>query len=179
MNASSYILQSDRLLLRPFIDTDIDAVFQGLSHPEIIKYYGVSYQTKEATKAQMTFFSDLEKNGTGRWWAICDVNNEIFFGAAGLNNVSKENKKGEIGFWLLQDAWGKGIMQEAIPLVLDFGFQQLNLHRIEAIVETENEACKKLMTKFNFSHEGTMKECEIKEGKFISLDMYATFYPNT
>ena len=49
------ILKTERLLLRQFADTDLENVFKGLSHPKVIKYYGVNYQTLEATKEQMTF----------------------------------------------------------------------------------------------------------------------------
>ena len=64
-------------------------------------------------------------------------------------------------------------MNEAMPLLCDYGFDKLGLHRIEGIVETENINCKKAMSKLNFDLEGTMRECEIKNGKFISLDIYA------
>ena len=167
------IIKNDRLLLRPFVEHDLANVFKGLSHPDVIKYYGVSYKTLEETKAQMKFFADLEKNETGMWWAVCSIDNTTFYGGSGFNKVNKEHQKGEIGFWLIPDFWGKGIMLEAIPLICHFGFDQLGLHRIEGIVETENTNCKKIMTKLDFQHEGTMKDCEIKNGKFISLDIYA------
>ena len=57
-------IKTERFLLRQFIESDIDNVFKGLSDPEIIKYYGVSYKTLEATKEQMEFFTNLEKEGT-------------------------------------------------------------------------------------------------------------------
>lgn len=44
------IIKTDRLLLRQFVESDLENVFNGLSHPDIIKYYGVSYLTLEATK---------------------------------------------------------------------------------------------------------------------------------
>ena len=90
------IIRTERLLLRQFVDNDIENVFKGLSHPDIIKYYGVSFQTLKATKQQMTFFADLEKNETGIWWAICSADNKIFYGAGGLNSLNKEHKKAEI-----------------------------------------------------------------------------------
>jgi ribosomal-protein-alanine N-acetyltransferase len=167
------ILRTERLLLRQFVDDDLENVFKGLSHPDIIKYYGVSFQTLEATREQMTFFADLEKNETGIWWAVCSADNKIFYGAGGLTSLSKEHKKAEIGFWLISDFWGNGIMKEAMPLLCDYGFDNLGLHRIEGFVESENKNCKKAMAKLDFQHEGTMKECEIKNGKFISLDIYA------
>lgn len=173
MNSNFPILKTERLLLRQFADSDLENVFNGLSHPDIIKYYGVSYQTLEATKAQMEFFADLEKNETGIWWAVCSPDNQLFYGAGGLNSLSKEHKKAEIGFWLLPGYWGKGFMTEAMPLICNYGFDTLGIHRIEGIVETENLLCKKAMEKLRFQHEGTMRECEIKNGKFISLDIYA------
>lgn len=172
------IIKTDRLLLRQFIESDIENVFKGLSHPDIIKYYGVSYQTLEATKAQMKFFADLEKNETGIWWAVCSLDNNIFYGAGGLNSLSKEHKKAEIGFWLISDFWGQGIMTDAMPLICSYGFDKLGLHRIEGLVETENANCKRAMSKLDFRHEGTMTDCEIKEGKFISLDIYAKLNDN-
>lgn len=166
-------MTTGRLLLRPIVDSDIDNIFKGLSHPDIIKYYGVNYQTLEATKEQMTFYADLVSNETGIWWAVCSLDGKTFYGAGGLNSLSKEHKKAEIGFWLLTDFWGQGIMKEAIPLICNYGFDKLGLHRIEGFVETNNENCKTAITKLGFLHEGTMKDCEIKNGKFISLDIYA------
>jgi ribosomal-protein-alanine N-acetyltransferase len=58
-------IRTERLLLRQFVESDLENVYKGLSNPEIIKYYGVSYKTLEDTKAQMQFYSELEKNKTG------------------------------------------------------------------------------------------------------------------
>ncbi len=167
------IIKTDRLLLRQFVEDDLENVFKGLSHPDIIKYYGVSYNTLESTREQMKFFADLEENKTGIWWAICSADNKIFYGAGGLNSLNKNFKKAEIGFWLLSNFWGKGIMKEAVPLICNYGFNNLGLHRIEGFVESENDNCKRAMAKLDFILEGTMNDCEIKNGRFISLDIYS------
>ncbi len=166
-------LESERVILRQFIDSDLENVFKGLSHPEIIKYYGISFDSIEATKEQMIWFADLEKNENGIWWAVCSQIDGRFLGAGGLNNLSKENKKAEIGFWLLPESWGKGIMTETIPLILNYAFKNIGLHRIEGFVETKNTNCKKALAKLKFNLEGTMQDCEIKNGEFISLDIYS------
>jgi [ribosomal protein S5]-alanine N-acetyltransferase len=166
-------LQSDRLLLRQIVDTDIEHIFKGLSHPDVITYYGVSFMTLEETKEQMKFFADLEEQETGIWWAVCSKATGDFYGAGGFNNWSKEHRKAEIGFWLLPDCWGNGIMAEAMPLICDYGFDELGLHRIEGFVETENINCKKALAKLGFTLEGTMRDCEVKDSKFISLDIYS------
>ena len=162
-------IKTNRLLLREIIDTDIENIFKGLSHPQVIIHYGVSYDSLEATKEQMSWFAEPEQN----WWAICSKDNATFYGAAGLNGISTEHKKAEIGLWLLPEFWGKGIMKEVMPLICEYGFSELGLHRIEGFVESENENCKKAMSKLDFEYEGTMRECEIKNGEFISLDIYA------
>ncbi|HXS58631.1 MAG TPA: GNAT family N-acetyltransferase, partial [Hanamia sp.] len=67
METAFPLIKTGRLLLRRFVPDDLEKVYEGLSHPDVIKYYGVSYDSPEATKEQMKFFSDLEKDGTGIW----------------------------------------------------------------------------------------------------------------
>lgn len=168
-------LKTERLLLRRFRQSDLENVYQGLSHPDVIKYYGVNYTSLEDTQRQLEWFWENEKNQTGIWWAVCSPDDKIFYGGGGLSSMSMEHRKAEIGFWLLPQHWGKGIMPEAMPLIFDYAFQHLNLHRIEGLVESDNEICKKAVRKLNFIHEGTMVDCEIKNGRFISVDIYAKF----
>ena len=167
------IIHTDRLTLRPITDSDLPHIFEGLSHPDVIPYYGVSFKTLEETKEQMSWYSNLVKNNTGFWWAVCDKADMTFLGAGGYNDMDTTHRKAEIGFWLLPKAWGKGYMQEAMPAIVQCGFDRLNLHRIEGFVDSENSNCKKAMAKLEFEHEGTMKECEMKNGKWVSVDIYA------
>ena len=162
-------LKTERLLLREIVESDLQNIYSGLSNPLVIKYYGVSYDSLEATKEQMKWFKDPKQ----LWWAICSHDHQHFYGAGGLNDISEEHQKAEIGLWLLPDFWGKGIMSEALPLICDYGFNQLDLHRIEGFVESNNQNCKRGMAKLDFEYEGTMKDCEIKNGQFISIDIYA------
>jgi ribosomal-protein-alanine N-acetyltransferase len=162
------------MLLRPFEESDLDNVYLGLSHPDVIRYYGVSYLSRESTKTQMAWFRELERNGTGIWWAVCSSDNAIFYGAGGLNGLNAVHRKAEIGFWLLPDFWRKGIMREVLPLIVDYGFSKMGLHRIEGLVETGNLNCKRALESLDFVHEGTMTECEIKNGQRISLDIFAS-----
>lgn len=173
MNNYFPVLDSSRVVLRQIVATDINNIFKGLSHPDIIKYYGIHFESLEATNEQMTWFADLEKNKNGIWWAICSKSDGEFLGAGGLNDLSMENKKAEIGFWLYPENWGKGYMTEAMPLILNHAFETIGLHRIEGFVETENTNCKNALAKLNFTLEGTMVDCEIKNGEFISLNIYS------
>lgn len=173
MNKKFPSLKGENFMLRQINGSDIDNIYLGLSNPEIIKYYGVSYQSKSETEEQMKWFNELEQTETGIWWAVVNEKNDVFYGAIGLNNLNKIHRKAEIGFWLIPNFWGKGIMSGALKLIINYAFSGLNLHRIEAMVEKENLNSKKLLQKLNFSFEGTLVDHEIKNDSFISIDVYA------
>ena len=162
-----------RLLLRPIEPSDINNIHLGLSDKDVIRFYGVRFDSLEATKVQMQWYSDLEKNSTGTWWAISSKASGQFFGAIGLNDIDIYNSKAEMGFWLLPQHWGKGLVSEAIPEVINHGIGVTGLHRIEAWVETENRSCKRTLISQGFAKEGTLRDFEKKDGKFICLDVYS------
>lgn len=166
-------LRTDRLLLREIVSTDIEKVFEGLSHPEVIKQYGVSYTTLEATKEQMDWYAGMIKEDTGRCWAICSADNTEFYGVITLPFWKKEHRKAELGYWLLPRYWRQGIVTEAAACVIKYAFSNMNLHRITAEVEDDNKASIATLKKLGFQYEGTQKECEIKNGRFLNLEMYA------
>ena len=163
-------LKTEKILLRDIEGSDIDTIFRGLSNPDVIKHYGVSFDSLEETKEQMKWFADTKQ----KWFAICSADNNVFYGAGGLNDISKKHKKAEIGLWLLPEYWGKGIMKKVVPLICDYGFDKLELHRIEGFVDSENKNCKRAMSALDFELEGTMRDCEIKNNKFVSIEIYST-----
>jgi ribosomal-protein-alanine N-acetyltransferase len=164
---------SGRLELRPIIATDKAYIHRGLSHPDVIRHYAVSFPTLEATQEQMDWYAGLERDGSGQWFAIISTDGSEFCGAIGINNIAKGHRRCELGFWLLPEHWRKGIMREALPLVIHHAFHTLALHRIMAEVETDNAASAKALVQAGFVHEGTLRECEWKDGRTISLDVFA------
>lgn len=166
---------TDRLLIRPIIDEDYDSVFQGLSDPDVIKYYGVSYDSYEATKDQMDWYAKIKSEKTGIWWALVDRKDQSFVGAIGFNDWEQQHRKAEFGLWLLPAYWKQGYIQEATPKVFQYAFEEMKLHRIEAFVESENKASQTALTRLGFQHEGCMRDAEFKNGRFISIEVFAFF----
>jgi len=165
-------LRTDRLVLRSITAADIGHIHRGLSHPDVIRHYAVSFLTLEATQEQMDWYATLEREGSGKWWAICSAADDVFLGAIGLNNIVQAHRRGDLGFWLLPEHWRKGYIAEALPAVVDHGFRVLGLHRIVAEVETENPASANALRRAGFMHEGTLRECELKDGRYLSLDVF-------
>ncbi len=169
------VLTTQRLLLREILQTDINEVFRGLSHPEVIKHYGVSFRTLEATQEQMDWYANMITEDSGRCWAICSPDNTIFYGVLTLVFWNKEHRKAETGYWIFPEHWGKGIVSEALGRALEYGFAEMNLHRVSAESDDDNAGSIAVLKKLGFIQEGTRRECEIKDGRFITLDIFAKF----
>ena len=121
----------------------------------------------------MDWFAKLEKKGTGMWFAVCSLDNKTFYGAGGLNDLSKEHKKAEIGFWLLTDFWGKGIMTQVVERFSEYCLGERGLHRLEATVFPHNEASAKVLEKAGFEREGVLKKAYLKNGQFLDGILFA------
>lgn len=172
-------LTTDRFLLQEIHADDQAFIFEGLSDPLVITYYGISYKTLEATKEQMDFYKDMQLNDTGTWWKIVEKGTGNRVGAIGYNNFNKQHARAEIGYWLLPAFWGQGIVGDVLPAMIQHMFQARKIHRIEALVETGNAASNKVLERVGFTYEGLMRDCEIKNGKYISLSVYSLLSSDT
>lgn len=165
-------LTTERLLLQQVLLEDQQFIFEGLSHPEVIPFYGVRYESFEAAKAQLDWYEQIYKDGTGISWKMVEKQTGKNVGNISVYLYKPEHKKAEIGFWLLPEFWNNGFASEAMTAVLHYWKEEKALHRMEAFVEEGNTASSKLLEKAGFHYEGKMVDCEIKNGYFISLLIY-------
>ncbi|HYF31154.1 MAG TPA: GNAT family protein [Chitinophagaceae bacterium] len=166
-------LSTQRFVLQQILRSDQAFIYEGLSHPQVIPYYGVWYDSFEDTAGQMDFYEAQWEQGTGCFWKITDRGTGESAGVIGFNNYQSKHNKAEIGYWLLPAFWKKGIIAEVLPVVINYMQEEKKIHRIESLVEEGNEESYKVMEKAGFEYEGTMRDCEIKRGKYISLRIYA------
>jgi len=166
-------LRTDNIVLRKIRSSDQFAVFQGLSDEQVIKYYGAEYHSYADTKAQLDWFDLQLRTKTGIWWGITTQEIGTLLGTCGLYNLQEVHRKAELGYWLMPSYWRQGIMRKVLTTILHYGFQEMQLHRIEAYVETENRASFNLLQQLGFRHEGTLKDYEFKRDQFISLHVLA------
>ena len=165
-------LQTPRFLLTRVLADDQQFLFEGLSDPVAMPYNGVYYQTFEETKAQLEWYEKNFQAGTGVPWKIVDKNTNENIGVISFYYYKPEHKKAEVGFWLLKQYWNKGITTEVLKAVVDYCQEEKGIHRLEAFVEEENTASARVLEKNGFVLEGTMRDAEIKFGRYISLRVY-------
>lgn len=159
--------------LLPVERKDQAFVFAGLSDPAVIRYYGVSYSTLEETAGQMDFYEKLVTEETGASWKIVDQEGGIPIGVVTAYLYQPAHERIEVGFWLVPGAQGKGAMSMVFPAFLDQLKKLFTLHRIEATVETGNDASCRILEKAGFQREGVLRDYEIKNGNRISLIVYS------
>lgn len=121
----------------------------------------------------MQYYSRLVQEETGTWWKIVEKESGQKMGAIGYNNYSAQHRKCEVGYWLLPQHWGKGIISEALPRILQYLFKEKQVHRIEALVETGNAASCQVAERAGFLLDGTLRDCEWKNNGYISLRLYS------
>jgi ribosomal-protein-alanine N-acetyltransferase len=166
-------LTTERFKLQQIEPEDQQFIYEGLSNPDVIPFYGVRYDSFEETKAQMDFYANLCATGTGCWWKIVEKATGNKLGAVGYNNFNAQHNKAEIGYWLLPIYWKQGAIAEILPTVIAHLVNEKNIHRIEAHVEEGNSDSYRVLERCGFIYEGTMRDCEIKDGNYISLRMYS------
>lgn len=162
-----------RCTLRRIRLRDVDAIFAGLSHPQVVAHYGVRYDSIEATREQMCWYDALLENRQGIWWGIALPGRDELIGACGFNDWSHTDRRVDMGYWLMPEHWGKGLMQACLPVILRFALRVLGVHRIHADVEPENHASVRLLDRSGFVLEGTLRDVEYKDGRFLSLHQYS------
>ncbi len=167
------ILRTSRLILRQIDEEDLQDIYHGLSHPDVIRFYGVQFETMEATKEQLKWYRSLESKRTGLWWAVCDQQTGRFLGAAGFNDWKQEENTAEIGFWLLPEKWGKGYNREVLQSIIEYAFTAMNLRQINAYVEVGNHKSIRSLLHHSFRWKETMTDCEEKDGRLISLHLFS------
>lgn len=167
-------LESKRLMLRRMDKIDVKEIFAMRSNPEIMKYIPrpLAKNEEEALEHLALIDSGLEKNEAINW-AITIRGNSKLVGIIGFYRTKHEDYRSEIGYMLLPEVHGKGIASEAVEIVVEFGFNEMKLHSIEAVIDPENIASEKVLQKNGFIKEGHFKENGFFDGKFIDSVIYS------
>jgi [ribosomal protein S5]-alanine N-acetyltransferase len=158
------IFQTPRLLLRQFTKADAPLILALNSDPEIVKYvHEPTLETEgQAQKILHEIILPQYRNKLGRW-AIHTKHNMDFIGWCGLK-YRPELDEINLGYRLMQKAWGKGYATEAAQHSLNFGFNKLNLKLITGRAHIENLASIKVLEKIgmDFIGEGIVDNCPVR-----------------
>lgn len=168
------VIETERLLLRRITNDDVNEVFELRSNPETMKYIPRPLvKNNEDALAHIAMIDEKIETNVGINWAITLKDNPKLLGIIGYYRMQPENYRAEIGYMLSPDFHGKGIIPEAVNVLLKYGFEYLKLHSIEAVIDPENYASEKVLQKCGFVKEAHLKESEFWEGKFLDKVIYS------
>jgi RimJ/RimL family protein N-acetyltransferase len=153
------VLASNRLLLRQIQPNDVEALFALLSDQQAMEFYGSEpHQSLNDTRELIGQTQARYVQREGLRWGITFQGEDKLIGSCGLNRFDPSFHRAETGYALNRTFWGKGIMFEAMSALLTYGFDALELHRIEAVIDIANERSKHLLLKLGFTYEGNLRE---------------------
>jgi ribosomal-protein-alanine N-acetyltransferase len=168
-------LETMRLLLGRIQVSDSEALLGILGDDEVTKYYDdETFTNISQASDQIKFWEKGFANRRCIRWGIIRKVESAIIGSCGYYGFHPRHMRASIGYELARPFWHQGIMSEALRAILYFGFQELNLNRVEAVIMPENIASIKLLEKLGFQNEGLLREYENWGNKgFTNLCMFS------
>ena len=167
-------LETERLFLRKVDSNDIKEIFALRSNPETMKYIPRPLvKTDEDALEHIAMIDSKIDSNEGINWAITLKDNPKLIGIIGHYRIKPENYRAELGYMLLPEYHGKGIVSEAVKEAVKYGFQVMKLNSLEAIIDPDNYASAKVLEKNGFVKEAHLKEYEFYEGRFLDTVIYS------
>lgn len=166
------IIATEKLLLRPITEYDSQNIFEIRSDIEINRF--VNRNSPKNSFEALDFILNIKKKEANKeilFFGISEKENPKLIGTVCLWKFSADRKKAELGYELLPQFHGKGIMSEAVDAILSFGFNILKLNQIDAFTNGKNVNSQKLLTKKGFILNSNRKDENNKENFIFELSL--------
>lgn len=170
---ASHLLETERLLLRPFRRTDASAVERILSNPLVTATLLDTPQPFGRAEAELWV-----KLGQALWkqrerfsFGLVLKAQKRLIGCVDIELQSQHNR-GDIAYWLEPECWGQGLATEAAGRMLRYGFDRLGLHRVYAQCIRTNVASTRVMEKIGLQYEATLRQHCLKDGQRVDIVVY-------
>lgn len=155
--SQQFILETSRLLLRPFAIEDAYSLYLLNSDPLVLQYTGdVPFKDVNEAAEFILQYNHYMQYGYGRW-AVLDRESSAFLGWCGLK-YSPEKKESDIGFRLHREYWGRGFATEAAKVCIDYGFADLGISRIVGRAQAGNISSHKVLEKIGMTQIGILRD---------------------
>ncbi len=171
-------LRTERLGFRLVNSGDADLLFAFNSDPAALTYVArVPYTDISQAEAKLAECTAGFQEHQAIWWVLSPHDSAERIGYCGFFGIDGEAGKAEIGYGLLQDHWGQGYASEAVGRIVQFGFEQLKLHRIFGLVVPGNTASENILKNLGFSEEGVLEDNEYARGQYFDMAVFARINP--
>ena len=167
-------LKTKRLILRKMLVADTADMYDYACRQDVTKYLTWNPHPDRAyTKQYLQYLGSRYAVGMFYDWAVIYEPDHKMVGTCGFTSFNCSSDSAEVGYVLNPDYWGKGIAVEALLRVLQFGFEELKLHRIEAKFIEENKPSLRVMEKVGMTFEGIQREAMLIKGAYANVGVCA------
>jgi ribosomal-protein-alanine N-acetyltransferase len=167
-------LHTARLRLREIRPTDTEALYAIHSDAEWMRWYGVDPLVDPSQASQLAdLFAGWFHAGTGFRWALERCSDRRLIGTCGLFRWNRSWRNCVIGYEIARFCQRQGYMREALEAILEFGFSNMHLHRIQAETHPDNLPSIALARHMGFRFEGVHREQAYWGGRFHDLNCYS------
>lgn len=173
-------LITDRLVLRR-IDEEKDLIdfFTIRSNKEVMKYIPRPVaQDPSEVLSLIKEGNEAYERGDMLSLAMTLKESDKFIGVVGFYRIDWDNHRTEIGYILNPEYSGKGYVHEACTALIQFAFDVVDFHSLEAVIEAENFKSINVVEKLGFNREAYFKEKGLSNDKYIDLAVYSILNPN-
>lgn len=168
------VFESDRLVLQPMELDDAPELLEYCSDRDLLKHLPLEYtETLEDARRCIQNFRTMYAAKRLAPWGVTLKETGKHIGICGFESWNPFADRAEIGFVIARRHWRKGLATEAATRVMRFGFEKMNLHRIEARAKRENESSTQLLRKMGFQYEGYLREHGYWNGVYHNLELYS------
>lgn len=172
------IINTERLILREVSLDDVQEMFFLRSDESVLTYLDKAPEkSTEETRAMIETIKNNATNNDGIFWVITVKGDNTMIGSICYWRLDKAHYRAEIGYVLHPSQQGKGIMDEAMKAVLQYGFETMKLHSVEANVNPGNKASMKLLERNGFVKEAYFRENYYYNGRFLDSVIYSLITP--
>ncbi len=163
-------LTTERLTLRKLLVADTSDMYEYASRPDVTKYLTWQPHPDRAyTREYLQYIGGRYAAGMFYDWAMIYEPDCKMVGTCGFTAFHCSSDCAEVGYVLNPEYWGRGIASEALARVLDFGFGELGLHRIEARFIEGNDRSRRVMEKCGMTFEGILRENMLVKGEYVNV----------
>ena len=167
-------LESERLVMRKITESDTDDMFAYTSDAELLQHLPLNVTpTRADAQGAIRGFMDMYHARRVAPWGVTIKATGQHIGICGFESWNPVTDRAEIGFLIARACWRRGYASEAARRVMRFGFERMNLNRIEARVKPDNEPSRLLLGKLGLRYEGLMREHSWWRGSYHDLELYA------
>jgi len=172
-------LQTPRLLLRPFAESDANAIYALQSNARVLRYWdSPPWSERSRADAFIAECRKMEDDGSGARFAVETRGDSTFVGWCSMFRWNPVYRSLGIGYCFDEPAWGKGYATETVRAMLHWAYDTLDLNRVEAELDTRNGASARILEKLGFKREGTRREDCIVSGEVSDSWIYGLLRRN-